>query len=142
METFNLLLWIGVIGGLFAFATWAMITAYVRPPKQAIAFLAPIEALTLPLSGDAHQAFQAGCEAFRGRQYRNAIDDFTTAIAQAPDCGEAYHNRGRVQANLKQDNLAVKDLLDAGDRYDQQGTKAALDQVKQDLELIASRSRK
>lgn len=142
MEPFNLLLWIGVIGGAFAFATWAMVTAYVRPPKQAIAFLDPIDTLTLPLSGEAGQLFHKGCQAFRARQYRNAIADFTAAIAQEPSCGEALQNRARAQANLKQDNLAVTDLLNAVDCYDQQGTKAALDQVKQDLETIATRGRK
>lgn len=136
----DLIVWAGVVFGILGTGMIAMINAYVRPFSRTGLFDKAVTDLSLPLETSVEQDFQAGCQALAANQLRRAIELFDQVIAAEPNCAEAFQNRGRAQANLGNRAPAARDLLEANDRYDQQGTKAGVDQVKQDLSLIAQGS--
>lgn len=53
--------------------------------------------------------------------FKGAIHDFTSAIDQAPECAEAYYNRGLVQDYFGDSAAATEDLLIAKDLFEKQG---------------------
>ncbi|WP_088430860.1 hypothetical protein [Halomicronema hongdechloris] len=132
--------WLVVIGGTLAVGMISMSRAYLRPPSKTLLFPRPQPQSSLPLSQAARLSFEQGCEAFKQQQFRRTIDRFAQVIAAEPNCAEAFHNRGLMQANLGNDNYAIADLLQASDLYDRQGTKAGLEQVKAQLQQMATRS--
>lgn len=133
----DLMVWAGVVFGILGTGMIAMINAYVRPFSRTGLFDEAVTDLSLPLETGVARDFQAGCQSLGANQLRRAIELFDQVIAAEPNCAEAFHNRGRAQANLGNRAPAARDLLEASDRYDQQGTKSGVDQVKLDLSLIA-----
>ena len=124
---------LGVGGGLLLVTT-------LRPLGRKTPFIEPITVLSLLIGEPAQSSHQAGVEAYQAGRYGTAIDRFNQLIQQEPNCPEGYHNRGLAQANLGKNNLAVSDLLKAGELYDQQGTKEGIDVIKRQLEQLAEQS--
>ncbi|MEB3291062.1 MAG: hypothetical protein VKI82_14185 [Leptolyngbya sp.] len=135
----ELMTWLVVVLGILGFGMGSMLVAYRRPLGVTALFPAPIADLSLPLGDRARALFQAGIDAFERGRYAQAIGQFSQVMELEPACAEALHNGGLAYANLGNDNLAVQALLQASDRYDQQGTKAGLDRVKYALEQVAAR---
>ena len=138
----NFLIWAIAVVAIMGIGVGSIAITYFRPLGASIVFTDPIPSPSISLSSDAAEQFQRGCQAFQSGQYRGAIAAFSQVLDTAPACAEAFHNRGRGQANLGDNNLSVRDLLAAGERYDQQGSKAGVDQVKGDMEQIAARVRR
>ncbi|MDJ0707574.1 MAG: hypothetical protein QNJ46_30225 [Leptolyngbyaceae cyanobacterium MO_188.B28] len=134
----NFWIWAIAVIAILGIGVGSIAITYFRPLGTAIVFAAPIPSSSISLSSTAAEQFQQGCEAFQAGQYRRAINAFSQVLETAPACAEALHNRGRGQANLGDNNLSVRDLLAAGERYDKQGSKAGVDQVKGDMERIAA----
>lgn len=137
----DLVTWLVVVLGILGLGMGSMWVAYRRPMGASVLFPAPVADLSVPLGDRARTLFQQGIAAFERGRYSQAIDYFSQVASAEPTCAEALHNGGLAYANLGNDNLAVKALLQAGDRYDQQGTKAGLDRVKQALEQLAARQK-
>lgn len=135
----ELITWLVVVLGILGVGMGSMLRAYRRPAGLTVLFPAPVVALSVPLADAARARFQAGVADFERGRYAQAIGQFSQVVEQAPTCAEALHNGGLAYANLGNDNLAVQALVQASDRYDQQGTKAGLDRVKYALEQVAAR---
>ncbi|MFH7244406.1 MAG: tetratricopeptide repeat protein [Spirulina sp.] len=135
----ELITWLVVVLGILGFGMGSMLVAYRRPAGAAVLFPAPVTELSMPMTERARTLFQAGLADFERGHYAKAIGQFSEVIALEPTCAEALHNGGLAYANLGNDNLAVPALVQASDRYDQQGTKSGLDRVKYALEQVAAR---
>jgi tetratricopeptide (TPR) repeat protein len=135
----ELITWLVVVLGILGFGMGSMLVAYRRPAGATVLFPAPVTELSMPVVERARALFQSGINAFEQGRYAQAIGHFSQVIELEPTCAEALHNGGLAYANLGNDNLAVSALLQASDRYDQQGTKAGLDRVKYALEQVAAR---
>lgn len=135
----ELITWLVVVLGILGVGMGSMLRAYRRPAGLAVLFPAPVVNLSVPLADAPRARFQAGVADFERGRYAQAIGQFRQVVDQAPTCAEALHNGGLAYANLGNDNLAVQALVQASDRYDQQGTKAGLDRVKYALEQVAAR---
>jgi Flp pilus assembly protein TadD len=138
MNTFSFLIWMTVIGAIALFAIASMTQAYKGAGSLALVFPEMLLSAspTPTLNPEAASQFQQGYEAFQAKKYRQAADRLTAAIRLDPDFAEAYHNRGRAIANLRQDNEAASMLVRAGELYLQQDNTAGYEQVKQDLQLL------
>ena len=134
----NFLIWAIAVIAILGIGVGSIAITHFRPLGAAIVFADPIPSPASSLPSEAAEQFQRGCQAFQAGQYRRAIADFSQVLDSTPACAEAFHNRGRGQANLGDNTRSVRDLLAAGERYDQQGSKAGVDQVKQDMERIAA----
>ena len=134
----NFLIWAIAVLAILGIGVGSIAITYFRPLGTAIVFADPILSPSTALSPVSNEQFQRGCKAFQAGQFRLAIDAFSQVLESDPACAEALHNRGRGQANLGDNNLSVRDLLAAGERYDQQGSKAGVDQIKGDMERIAA----
>ena len=134
----DFLIWAIAVLAVLGIGVGSITLTYFQPLGASILFSDPIQSPSIPLSSKAAEQFQQGCEAFQAGQYRRAVNQFSQVIATEPTCAEAFHNRGRVQANLGDNTLSVRDLLQAGEHYDQQETKAGIIQIKQDMERIAA----
>lgn len=123
---------VAIIGG------GAMFWAYRGRGSVKLVFNVPVPAKVLP-EDEASTYFQQGCDAFAKGRYYKAQGFFSKAIARLPDFAEAYHNLGLTEANLRQDNKAVANLIQAselyGDRMD--GERIAL--VKEHLATLRDR---
>lgn len=137
----ELITWLVVVLGILGLGMGSMWVAYRQPMGASVLFPAPVAELSMPMGDQTHTQFQQGVAAFERGRYAQAVDYFSQVASAEPTCAEALHNGGLAYANLGNDNLAVKALLQASDRYDQQGTKAGLDRVKQALEQLASRQK-
>lgn len=135
----ELAIWLVMVITILGVGMGSMIWAYRRPLGPTPLFEMAITPSSLPLSDWARQQFEQGCQAFGQGHYVTALTAFNRTLEWEPGCGEAWHNRGRCQANLGQDGLAVEAFLQASDRYDHQGTRPGLETVKQDLEALARR---
>ena len=135
----ELITWLVVVLGILGFGMGSMLMAYRRPSGAAVLFPAPVTDLSMPVPEQARVLFQAGVDAFERGRYAQAIGEFSQVVELEPTCAEALHNGGLAYANLGNDNLAVPALVQASDRYNQQGTKAGLDRVKYALEQVAAR---
>ncbi|MCG8363036.1 MAG: hypothetical protein MJA27_06860 [Pseudanabaenales cyanobacterium] len=134
----DFLIWAIAVLAVLGIGVGSIAITYFQPLGSSIVFADPITSLSTSLSSKAAEQFQQGCEAFQAGQYRRAINAFSQVIETEPACAEAFHNRGRVQANLGDNMLSVRDLLAAEDRYDKQGAKAGIDRIKGDMERIAA----
>ena len=134
----DFLIWAIAVLAVLAIGVGSIAITYFRPLGSSIVFAKPIKSPSIPLSSQAAEQFQQGCEAFQAGQYRRAVNYFNQVIEIEPACAEAFHNRGRVQANLGDNTLSVRDLLQAGEHYDKQDTKAGIVQIKDDMERIAA----
>ncbi|MBD2427775.1 tetratricopeptide repeat protein [Phormidium sp. FACHB-1136] len=137
----ELITWLVVVLGILGFGMGSMLVAYRWPAGATVLFPAPVTELSIPMTEQARTLFQAGIDAFEQGRYAQAIGQFSEVIALEPTCAEALYNGGLAYANLGNDNLAVQALLQASDRYNQQGTKAGLDRVKYALEQVAVRQK-
>jgi hypothetical protein len=135
----ELAIWLSVVLAILGFGMGVMVWAYRRPLGNSALFPTPVMDLSAPISDEARAQFEAGCTAFTQGRYPAAIDQFTAVMTAESTCAEAFHNGGLAYANMGTDGMAVQALLKACDLYDQQGTKAGLDLVKQQLEQIAGR---
>lgn len=137
----ELAIWLVMVVTVLGIGMGSMVWAYRRPLGTEPLFGVAMTSSSLPLSERAREKFEQGCGAFHQGRYAAAIAAFNRTLEREPGCAEAWHNSGRCQANLGQDGLAVEAFLQASDRYNQQGTRAGLDAVKQDLEALAHRQR-
>lgn len=135
----GLVVWIVVVAAILGIGMGAMVIAYVRPLGRQILFPQPMTTVSVPITSAAATYFQTGCEVYARQRFRQAMDWFSQVIELESTCAEALHNRGLAAANLKEDQLAVRDLLQASQLYDRQLNKSGVDQVKQHLEQIAAR---
>ncbi len=138
----ELIIWLTVVLGILGLGMGSMLWAYRRPLESTVLFPEPMREASLPLSDRARTQFQVGCEAFQRGRFNRALNEFTAVVEAEPTCAEALHNYGLACANLGNDGLAVQALVKASDLYDQQGTKAGLDHVKQDLKQLADRQQR
>ncbi|MEO0455254.1 MAG: hypothetical protein AAF152_01555 [Cyanobacteria bacterium P01_A01_bin.114] len=134
-------IWVVVVFIILGIGGGSLVSTTLRPLGRQIPFPKPITDLSLLISAAAQADHQAGIDAYQAERYGVAIDRFNQLIQQEPNCPEGYHNRGLAQANLGKTNLAVSDLLKAGELYDQQGTKLGIDRVKTQLEILAKQAK-
>ncbi|MEM9163360.1 MAG: hypothetical protein AAGC54_09855 [Cyanobacteria bacterium P01_F01_bin.4] len=132
-------IWVAVVLIILGIGGGSLVLTTLKPLGQQIPFPIPMTNLSLLISEAAQASYQAGIDAYQASRYGAAIDRFNRLIQQEPHCPEGYHNRGLAQANLGKTNLAVSDLLKAGELYDQQGTKEGIDVVKGQLEMLSQR---
>lgn len=117
-------------GGAIAMTTF-------NPLGRRVPFTTPITDLSIPISGEARHQFNQGVLAYREGSYTKATSCFTKVIGYEPALAEAFHNRGRAQANLAKKPDAANDFVTASDIYDRQGTKSGIDWVKADLDVLS-----
>lgn len=113
-----------------------MFFAYQGKGSVAVVFaepIAPEATSTATLNPEAATLFQQGCEAYKTGDFRQAVLYFSQAIQQDDPFAEAYHNRGRATANLRQGTAAIGDLVKASDRYLERDDTVRAAQIKQDL---------
>jgi tetratricopeptide (TPR) repeat protein len=142
MENPNFLIWATVVFGIASFAIGSMISAFRRPIAEVPFADAAIASLSIPLSEAERTRFVGAVGTYRAGDYRGAIEQLSELVEQAPNCAEAWHNLGLAYANVGDNNKAVRSLLKASDAYDQQDTKAGIDRIKQDLEMLKALSQK
>lgn len=138
MEMTNFAVWAVVVLGIGGFAIASMVSAFRKPISQTPFPNNPIQEPSIPLTDSAASAFIAAAATHRAGDYRKAIEQLTPVVAQEPNCAEAWHNIGLAYANVGDNNKAVRSLLKASDAYDKQGTKAGIDRIKRDLEILKS----
>ncbi len=136
MEMSNFIVWFVVVFGIAGFAISSMLIAFRRPIDQTPFPNAVIDQPSIPLTEAARIAFVGAVGTYKAGDYRKVIEQLTPVVEQEPNCAEAWHNIGLAYANVGDNNKAVRSLLKAGDAYDQQGTKAGIDRIKQDLEAL------
>lgn len=142
MELVKLLIGAIAIAAIISIGVGAMLRAYIGAGSISVLFPEPIPAPTeSPSDGEAEavESFQQGIEAYRSGNYRQALARFNRAIELVSSFAEAYHNRGLIFANLRQDNEAAKNLLSASELYAQQGKREEIAIVKQNLETLKYR---
>lgn len=137
--TTQLIAWLVLVLGILGVGMGSMVWAYRRPLGNRVLFPQPISEPSMPMSEQARRQFDAGREAFARQRFVRAVERFTQVMEQEPNCAEAFHNCGLAYANLGTDGLAARALVKASECYDQQGTKAGLDLVKQHLQQLAER---
>ncbi len=142
MELTNFLIWLIAIAVIIGVGLGTMVWAYLGAGSTNVLFPAPISSSAAKAAiSELAEAYQQGYHAFESGKYRQAIIYFNQAIQLNPSLAEAYHNRGLAFANLRQDNEAVANLMQAGDWYAQQGNESAIIEVKANLNQIkASKS--
>jgi tetratricopeptide (TPR) repeat protein len=140
LENLSFGLWLGVVLLIVGIGLTSMISAYWGQESVTVIFPEPLtrpaDAPLPTLQPEAAEAFEQGCLAYQASQYRRAVDEFTKALQQDSTFAEAYHNRGRVIANLRRIPEGVADLVKASELYLQQGNSSELAQLKQDLALL------
>ncbi|MEO1208148.1 MAG: tetratricopeptide repeat protein [Cyanobacteria bacterium J06638_20] len=135
VETGNLLTLVGAIALIGGFAIAVMIWAYTGSGSRKVVFAEPVSA-TSTLLDEAAKPFADGCDAYRQGKFERAIAAFNRALKAEANLAEAHHNLGRLQANLKRDNEAVRRLVRAGELYLEAENGAGYEAVKTDLEAL------
>jgi len=135
----DFLIWITVITLMLGIGVGAIAGAQISPIGQSAVFTILISIPSLVLDEAASDSFRQGCEAYRSKQYRQAIDHFSQVIQLEPNCAEAYHNRGLTLANLGNDGAAAQDLVSAEHFYDQQGQIHGIQVIKENLNQLKPR---
>jgi len=136
LETNNLLAWLAVILAVGGFALVVMLWAYVGSGSRQVVFPAPLDWPEPRPEGNGWTNFDAGVTAFQRGDFRGAIAPLTAAIQADPTRPEFFHTLGMAQANLRQDNEAVRQLVRAGELYLEGGNSAGYERIKGDLELL------
>ncbi|MBD1911481.1 MULTISPECIES: hypothetical protein [unclassified Leptolyngbya] len=136
LETSNLLTWLAFILAVGGFALIVMLWAYVGSGSRRVIFANPINVPEPRPTSEGWKAFDESCVAFRQGKFRAAIAPLTTAIQSDPTRPEFFHNLGMIQANLRQDNEAVRSLVRAGELYLEGENSAGYERIKADLELF------
>lgn len=112
-----------------------MIWAYLGSGSLTVLFKDAIPAPpTVTDTGAA--SFEQGYREYQSGNYRKAIAHFKQAIAIAPQFAEAHHNLGLALANLKQADGAARNLVAAGEMYQQQGKPEGVRTIRQNLEHL------
>jgi tetratricopeptide (TPR) repeat protein len=138
----NFWIWLLAIGLIIGLGLGAMLLAYRGRGSVAVIFPEPIIVDPVPtLDPEAASQFQQGCDAYRAGQYRQAVIRFSEALQHDPALAEARHNLGRATANLRRITEAIAELVQASELYSQQDQGERLAQLKQDLEVIAQKSK-
>ena len=135
VETGNLLTWVGAIALIGGFGLAAMIWAYTGAGSRAVVFTEPVGTAST-LTDAIAQSFAEGCAAYRKGKFKQAIATFNLALQANTNLAEAHHNLGRLQANLKKDNEAVRSLVRAGELYLEAENGAGYEAIKADLEAL------
>ncbi|MEG3861185.1 hypothetical protein [Microcoleus sp. herbarium12] len=142
MELTNFIALSVIVVAALGIGLGTMTWAYSGKGSISVLFKEPIlNSPSFPATDSGRKAaayFQAGIEAYQSGNYRQAQDDFTSAIEQV-GTAEAYHNRGLIFANLRSDGEAVADLLRASELYQQQGNVRAIDTIKENLAGLKQR---
>ena len=86
------------------------------------------QAIDLKASNDSAY-FNRGCAHHQQGNYLAAIDDFTQVVQLNPSQTQAYVNRAILHHQLRQERAAFKDLDIALQQYQQQGDRAAYQQI-------------
>lgn len=136
LETSNLLAWLAVVLAVGGFALVVMLWAYVGSGSRRVVFADPLDVPEPRPTREGWESFDEGCAAFRKGNFRGAIAPLTTAIQADPSRPEFFHTLGMIQANLRQDNEAVRSLVRAGELYLEGGNPAGYERIKADLELF------
>lgn len=136
METLNFSIWAAVVIGATTFAVGSMVSAFRKPIEDIPFPNSVIEQPSVAISSEALNSFVGAVGTYKAGDYRGAVDQFTEAIGQEPNCAEAFHNLGLAYANIGDTDKALRSFLKAGDAYDKQGTKAGIEQIKRDLETL------
>lgn len=128
---------IAVVLAILGVGGGAIATTILRPLGKNIPFTTPITDLSTPIGGEARHQFNQGIWAYREKAYARAADCFTNVITHEPNLAEAFHNRARAQANLAKKQDAANDFVTASNIYSRQGSRAGMDWIKTDLEILA-----
>lgn len=136
LETGNLLAWLAVVLAVGGFALVVMLWAYLGSGSRQVVFTNPIEVSEPRPASNGWQLFDEGCAAFRSGKFRSAIAPLTAAIQADPTRPEFFHTLGMIQANLRQDNEAVRTLVRAGELYLEGANPTGYERIKADLELF------
>lgn len=138
MITADFLVWVAVMviaGGL---GIALMLKAYLGSGGFKPLFKQPVDLPADFISDDPEvlSAFEKGCNSFRAGRYRWAMDKYSQAILLCPGLAQAYHNRGLIAGNLRQNQEAAADLVKASEIYFEQQNKSALSLVREHLESL------
>ena len=139
MNLFNLAIWLIIISVMAGIGIGSMIWAYSGSGSVSVIFNEPITIKSEGIDPEAIEQYQQGCIAYRSRKYRRAIEQFKESIKINIDFAEAYHNLGLSFANLRQDDNAVENLLQAGKLYAKQDRQTALETIEQNLKALKAR---
>jgi len=136
LETNNLLAWLAVILAVGGFALVVMLWAYVGSGSRQVVFPNPLDIPEPRPESNGWSNFDAGVDAFRRGDFRGAIAPLTAAIQTDPTRPEFFHTLGMIQANLRQDNEAVRQLFRAGELYLESENPAGYEQIKAALQQL------
>jgi hypothetical protein len=136
MELGNLIIAIVTLGGIAASGLGILIWAYNGSGSVVVLFR---EVMPVPddLGATEQTLFQQGIAAYITGQYRRSAERFSQ-IRTHP---AALHNLGLALANLRQDDRATRELLNAAAAYQAIDDRPAIDLVKQQLTKIRQRKR-
>lgn len=140
MEIINFLAWFSVVAIALGGGVGIMVWAYKGSGSQAILFNDAVLMSPALRKTDVASTFHQGYDAFQAGNYLSALELFTEVIDAAPQCPEAYHNRGLILANLRKDNQAVKDLAQAADLYAARENGTAIALIRKQLEQMKART--
>jgi hypothetical protein len=134
MELGNLIIAIVTLGGIAASGLGILIWAYNGSGSVVVLFR---EVMPVPddLGATEQTLFQQGIAAYITGQYRRSAERFSQ-IRTHP---AALHNLGLALANLRQDDRATRELLNAAAAYQEIDDRPAIDLVKQQLTKIRQR---
>jgi hypothetical protein len=136
MELGNLIIAIVTLGGIAASGLGILIWAYNGSGSVVVLFR---EVMPVPddLGATEQTLFQQGIAAYITGQYRRSAARFSQ-IRTHP---AALHNLGLALANLRQDDRATRELLNAAAAYQEIDDRPAIDLVKRQLTKIRQRKR-
>ena len=140
MEMLNFLALFSVVAIALGGGIGIMVWAYKGSGSQAVLFVDAVLMSPALKKTDVASTFHQGYDAFQAGNYQSAFESFTEVIQAAPECPEAYHNRGLVLANLLKDNQAVKDLAIAANLYAERENGTAIGMIRNQLEQIKARA--
>jgi hypothetical protein len=136
MDLGNSIIAIVTLGGVAASGLGILIWAYSGAGSVVVLFR---EVMPVPedLGATEQTLFQQGVAAYITGQYRRSAERFSQ-IRTHP---AALHNLGLALANLRQDDRATRELLNAAAAYQEIDDRPAIDLVKQQLTKIRQRKR-
>jgi hypothetical protein len=136
MELGNLIIAIVTLGLIATSGLGILIWAYNGSGSVAVLFR---EVMPVPaeLTAADQLLFQQGIAAYITGQYRRSAERFSQ-IRRHP---AALHNLGLALANLRQDDRATRELLNAAAAYQEIDDRPTIDLIKQQLTKIRQRKR-
>ncbi len=136
MELGNLIIAIVTLGLIATSGLGILIWAYNGSGSVAVLFR---EVMPVPaeLTATDQLLFQQGIAAYITGQYRRSAERFSQ-IRSHP---AALHNLGLALANLRQDDRATRELLNAAAAYQEIDDRPTIELIKQQLTKIRQRKR-